>query len=57
LEDVIDAAKLCVGKACAGAPCVEQPSIIIVVAQEQRPEIRPRALGVAVAYDDELFAI
>ena len=42
---------------CASAACIVQPPIVGVVAQQQRADVRPAALGIGPAHDDELLAV
>jgi hypothetical protein len=43
--------------ACANAACANQPSIRLVVTEQEGSEIRSRPFGVRPSYDDELGAV
>jgi hypothetical protein len=43
--------------ACADAACANQPSIRLVVTEQEGSEIRSRPFGVRPSYDDELGAV
>ena len=43
--------------ACANAACANQPSIRLVVTEQEGSDIRPRSFGVRPSYDDELGAV
>src|SRR5260370_2691619 len=49
--------KLCIVDADTGATGVDQPSLGIIVGEQQRAQPGPRAFGIGPAHNHELFAV